>query len=263
MSLKAVLTTLDGVGDDIKKLYVEKDGKFILDVESVAGWSLEDVGSLKSALAKERNSARELKDAIGKLGDVKPDDVASMVTELDRLRKAKPGDLEAETVKSHIKQLTDKHTKEVTTRDERIKSIMSQLERTLKTEAATRAIAEKKASVPLLLPIVERQIRMRELQDGRFVTEIVDDSGNPRITSRSGSQDPMTLSELIEEMSKVDTYAPAFPGSGASGSGSPGSSGGSKNGAYTLSGADARDPAKYRAAKAAAEKAGVPLEVSE
>lgn len=57
MPLKMSLDSLDGLSDEIKALYTEKNGKFTLGVEGV-----EDVSGLKSALAK----TREEKDALMK-----------------------------------------------------------------------------------------------------------------------------------------------------------------------------------------------------
>lgn len=51
--LKTELESLDGLDDSLKGLYVEHDGKFVLDAD------IPDVGALKSALDKERKAARE------------------------------------------------------------------------------------------------------------------------------------------------------------------------------------------------------------
>ena len=74
MALKAVLTKeeFDGLEDSLKKLYVEKDGKYLLDAEGV-----EDVSGLKSALEKERGTVKKLKAdlqaTVDKFKDIDPD----------------------------------------------------------------------------------------------------------------------------------------------------------------------------------------------
>ena len=51
--LKTELESLDGLDDALKGLYVEHDGKFVLDAD------IPDVSGLKSALDKERKAARD------------------------------------------------------------------------------------------------------------------------------------------------------------------------------------------------------------
>src|SRR4051794_27617528 len=50
MALKAIVETIDSVPEAVRGLYKEAEGKFILDVESVEGYALEDVSGLKSTL---------------------------------------------------------------------------------------------------------------------------------------------------------------------------------------------------------------------
>ena len=54
MALELNVDTLDGLDDSVKGLYVERDGKFQLDVNGI-----EDVSGLKSALEHERTSRKK------------------------------------------------------------------------------------------------------------------------------------------------------------------------------------------------------------
>jgi len=56
MGLALVVDKLDAVAETARALYVEKDGKFHLDVDG-----LEDTSGLKTALQKERDAAKEAK----------------------------------------------------------------------------------------------------------------------------------------------------------------------------------------------------------
>ena len=92
MALKSILESLDGLSEDIKKEYTEKDGKFYLDIE---GLDLHPgVGGLKRAKDHEKNlrqkaeeKARELEDQLTakdteieglRTGAVPKDDVAAL-----------------------------------------------------------------------------------------------------------------------------------------------------------------------------------------
>lgn len=75
--LKAVLETLDGLDEGLKGLYVEQEGKFVLDAEGV------DNSGLKSALEKERKAARDAeakrKEFESKYKDIDPDRYAELL----------------------------------------------------------------------------------------------------------------------------------------------------------------------------------------
>lgn len=78
MALKLVLDTLDGLDEGQKALYVEKDGKFHLDVDG-----LEDTSGLKSALQKERERARDFEKKLSGLKDLDPEEYARLKKEAD------------------------------------------------------------------------------------------------------------------------------------------------------------------------------------
>lgn len=75
--LKAVVDSLDGLEDGIKGLYVEQDGKFILDAEGV------DNSGLKSALDKERKASRDAeakrKETEARFSGIDPDRYAELL----------------------------------------------------------------------------------------------------------------------------------------------------------------------------------------
>jgi hypothetical protein len=89
MALKYSITAQEhgGLEEGIKSLYAEKDGGFVLSVEGV-----EDTTALKSALEKERASAKDYKkqvatwDALGK----KPEEISEMIKQLETRKKDPP-----------------------------------------------------------------------------------------------------------------------------------------------------------------------------
>lgn len=90
--------------------------------------------------------------------------------------------------------------------------------------------------------------------DGNLVAR--DDQG-ALLMGRNG-KDPLSVDEWLDAMKeKAPHWFPAPSGAGASGSG------GGRGGNFTISRSEARDPQKYQAAKAAAEKAGQPLQIVE
>ncbi|WP_435658091.1 hypothetical protein [Brucella pituitosa] len=226
MALKAILASLDGIEDTTKALYVEKDGKFVLDVEGVDGFALEDVSGLKTALGKERTRADRAEGLVTAFKDIDPakaKEALAKVEEWGNLDPSKEADKIAnskfETAKA---QLLEKHTGEINTREDRINHLSRTVEGLLIDAAATSALAEAKGSVELLLPHVRSHTRVKEV-DGKFTVEVIDKDGNARIADAKGNA--MDIGGLVAEMKQSDAFGRAFEGSGQSGSGKTPSNG--------------------------------------
>lgn len=236
MALKAILEKIEDAPESLREHYVAgsadngTEGKFVLRVEPVGGFALEDVAGLKSALGKERSTRERLERDVVKFKDIDPDKARDALTKLEELASidpAKEADRIANTKFEAAKaQLLDKHTGEIKSRDDRIGFLSRTVESLLVDAAATAALAEAKGSVELLLPHVRAHARVKEA-DGRFTVEIVDADGNARIGDSKGA--PMDIKGLVAEMKASDSFGRAFEASGQSGSGKePGNGGGGK-----------------------------------
>ena len=226
MSLKAILDSLEGISDEIKKEYIEKNGKFHLDVTSVAGFALEDVNGLKTALSKERGSVESLNIKLKGFDGLDSNAARDAIRKVDEMKDWKPTQKVEEQIKAAQRDLISKHDIVVAEKDKHTNSLTKQLEGTLVTAAATKAIADLKGSIPLLLPHIKSQTRMKQTESGTFVAQVIDAEGNVRIGDAQGN--PMTIPALVKELSENDDFASAFAGNGASGSGAKG--GGSPGG---------------------------------
>lgn len=239
---KAILDTLDGLSADLKTEYRPGtkeeglEGKFVLKVESVGGWSLEPVEPLKRSLTnakQERDEARRIIKALG--DDFTVEAYQSAMAELDTLKKGTSSEKVKSEIESAKKQLTDKHTKELAARDAVIAQRDAEVNELLIDSQATAYLSELGAKSKLILPVVKQHAAVvrREFKgaDGkpvmRPVVIIKQADGNIRMTQKAGSQEDMDLREFIDTLKASDDYAPAFAGSGASGT----MSGGNRNGA--------------------------------
>jgi regulator of replication initiation timing len=248
MALKAVIDSIDGLDDGVKPLYreIEDDGdmkgKFVLDVEPHAGFALENVEGLKSALGKERTTRETLERQVVKFKDIDPDkarDALAQLDELGSLDPAKEADKIANTKFEAAKsQLLERHGAEIKAKEDRIGQLTGEVERLLVEQVATTAIAEAKGSVELLLPHITKHTRVKEV-DGKFITEVVDKDGNTRIADSAGT--PMDIAGLVADMRRPGSPferafdAPDTSGSGKRpGNGSPGGSGQLKRSQMTV-----------------------------
>ena len=264
MTLKAILSSLDGLSESVAANYTAQDGRFFLQVEPVDGHSLEDDAGLKSSLSKERANVKTLQ---GTLQDFEGLDAVAARDALGKMSEMAtwtPEDKVREQIEAREKTITAKHAAEMEKSASDANGLRSQLEQQLIRNAAIEAITKLNGNVDLLLPHIESQTRM-DMVAGKYVAQVVDDSGTPRVSMAPGSVDGMTIDELVNSMRDSESYSPAFAGTGATGSGAAGSTSAGSGGAGTrkLTWDEAHNPSAYRAAKEAAESAGSNLQIGE
>jgi len=222
MPLKAVVETIDAVPEAERSLYAEHEGKFVLQVEPVNGYALENVEGLKTTFSKEMTKRKELEKTLLKYKDIDPERAREALARLEELGNIDPtkeaDKIISERLEAAKRQLVEKHNKDMEPLQGRIGHLTKTVESLLVDQNATAEIAEAKGSVPLLLPHVKANTRVREV-DGRYVVEVVDKDGNARIGNSNG--DLMTIKQLVQEMRQSEAFGRAFEGSGHTGSGMP------------------------------------------
>ncbi len=226
MSLKAVVKNINEVPEQLRDYYqkIETKGgneeKYLLTVEAVDGYSLEDVSALKSSFGKERTAREKLEKELQKFNDVDPikaREALQKVKELAELDPVKEADKLANAKFEAVKtQLLEKHTAEKNALADQNAQLQQVISGLLIDSEAKSALSEAKGSIELLLPHVKSHTRVKQ-NDGKFVVEVFDADGNARIADAKGS--PMTIRDLVTEMKQSDTFARAFEGSGQTGTG--------------------------------------------
>jgi hypothetical protein len=92
MALKSVVDSLEGIPEALQTEYVEKNGKYELQVEGMKTQA--DIDRLQSALTKERGDHKAVKDRLGLLGDRKIEDVLTALDRIPELEAASGGALD-------------------------------------------------------------------------------------------------------------------------------------------------------------------------
>lgn len=243
--MEPVIDSLDGLSEQDAALYEKRGEKYVLSVIPSDWVSPEDVKGLVTAIAKERENVRSLKEERKVLRDA----VLEYEGAEGDSKKGKGG-----------KRLSDQeregYEKALREANERTEALAASVARSSWDGTVAKAILEAGGRPELLEPVISKFTNQRRLDDGRIVHELMDENGVPRLNQRG---EPMTPLEFIHAMKEQDVYAAAFDGSGASGSGNfpKGRSGTLPVGQLTQE--QMEDPAQYRAAKEAAEKAGQPF----
>jgi len=220
--LKAKLTSLDGIDDSLKAHYTQKDGAFVLDVEAVEGFALEDVSGLRKVLDEVKAERTTLK---GQLSDLESELGRSKlsITELESTQDAKAKEKIAEYKQKYEAELKELHQKEMQTKDETITNLKQEVEGLRLDDVAKTELLNAgftKNGIELIMPVVKKSTKMVQAGDGHKV-EIVNELGHVR--SGEGGRD-MTMAELCAEL--APKYPELVQGSGSNGAGA-GAGGGS------------------------------------
>jgi hypothetical protein len=207
MTLKFQLDSLEGVDESIQTMYVEKGGKYVLNIEGLP--QPEDVSGLKSKVQelldekKAADKARKDAEDQARLDREEAARKSGNVEELERSWSEKYARREAElngmlenergTLSTQIRDLT--------------------VGRTATDIASSLAIP---GSAEALLPHIERRLSV-EQRDGKPVVVVLD---------KQGKLSAATLDELKAEFANNTAFAPLIAGSKASGGGASGAGNG-------------------------------------
>lgn len=257
--LKTTLATkaeLDALPEALRGLYVERDGKFLLDAD------FEDVGGLKSALEKERttraNTEKALADIRKALGDtdpVKARDALKKLQDLEEKGLIDQGKFE-ELLRARTERLAADYDAKLKERDDKLTAAEKRLAE-LVIDNELRAVATtKKVRASAVDDFLRRGREVYKLKDGKAVPLAADGS----VVFGKKANEPMSMEEWADSI--TGSAAHLFEGSSGGGASNSGGSGGA-GGPHTISAADARDRSKYQAAKDAATKAGQTLTIVE
>lgn len=226
MALKPLLDSLDGLPADVAKEYAKRDdGKFLLAIDPVVDGDngtliLAPVDKLKSALERERTNVQTLTNKVKLFEGLDPVAARAAITKLEEVKNWKPeGEIE-NRIKLIKEELATANASEKKALSTKLSRAEAQLKKTLVTNTAVTALQKAGGNVMLLLPHVERNIRMREVdsEDNPYLVEVINpDTGDVRVGDGSGN--PMSIDQLILSFKERDEFASAFKASGASGSG--------------------------------------------
>lgn len=196
MVLKYQLDKLDGLADDVKALYTEKDGKFVLAIDG-----LPDVAGLKSKvdeLLAEKKAEKKRADEAAEAARLAAEEAAR-----------KGGDVAA--IEKSWQEKLAKREKELTDQNAALSgNINSMLVDSVAAKLASEIAVQ--GSADLLIPHIKGRLAA-EQRDGQFVTVIRDAAGMPSAA---------TLDDLKNEFIGNAVFAPVIVGSKATGGGAGG-----------------------------------------
>lgn len=227
MAMAAMVAALTGIPQALQEHYkpqtVNGQQMFVLDVTPHEGWALEDVKGLKNSLSAARTERDTATEQLKAFKDLDPVKAREALTKVEEMKDWKPDQKVREQIEARERQLLEKHTNEIKSKDEAVTALTREVEELLIDSVATMAVTGAKGIPELLLPHIKTQTRVKRGDNGKHTVEILDKDGKTvRLSPKSGSTSNMTIQELVEEMRGNKTFARCFDGTNATGSGANG-----------------------------------------
>ncbi len=210
--------------EDVAELLNSEEGKRAIAeaAEELANSRVEDaVGGLKNKNSELLSEVKKLKAFKSELGD--DFDPEEYQTLRKAKQKAEEDRAKAEGNWEKLKNsLVEQHQKEVQSLQGKLSQQQTAVETYLIDAQVKAALSDAGANVHLMENIVKNSVRA-VAENGAYKVVVVDEKGDPRIGSSDGSF--MTIPQLVKELSERSEFAPAFSGTGATGTGSGGQRG--------------------------------------
>ena len=206
--LNLPVDAIDKVPEQFRPLYAPaQDGKFVVD-EKYKGVK-EAITGLNTSLRASRDDAKKRTPTdLTPLAEFGTDPVA-IKAEFDRRVSdlvAKGGDA-AKAVERVRTEMAAANAAALSAANAKTSAYQTQLYTMLVKNDALSSIAEAKGVPELLMPFIEKQVKVME-EDGRFVVHVMDDKGERRYSGVTGQ--PMTIKELVTGMKADAKYARLF-----------------------------------------------------
>jgi hypothetical protein len=291
MKLKTVVSSLDGLSEEIAKLYSKSGDVFILALDGLDEHP--DVKGLSNTVKAVRTEKKTLEEQLAELGkkiagidlekvkDIDPEKYQEHLAELQRLKdeedqrqKQKLKDeqkwekLEQQLLQDHetkIQSLTETYTSQIetlkTSSQAEKEKLMGALKTTLKDQELTTAFIKVGANIPVMTPHVAPLVDVRDIGDGTFRAVVIDPEGNPR---KDDKGQLLSIESLVGEFREKPEFSGLFkadqkPG-GSSSSGNRSTTDNSEPNPFTKESFNltqqailkSQDPQKYERLKKAA-----------
>jgi hypothetical protein len=237
--LKAVVTDINELDEGLRGYYVQKDGKFFLNVTPVDGFQLDNTQGLKTALGAERNNvsvlqaqlkpyegldasaARTAIERLAAFGDITPEaaktaaETAARLQALDPEKQAEQiANTKLETFKGQISAQYNLKETEWTTKVKGLEDTNASLVGQLQTIMADSQIKSEVAKANPLddardaVELLVSKFVRTSMKDGKVVVDVLDTNGNPRIKDVNGT--PFTVADLVAEIreSRASLFKP-------------------------------------------------------
>ena len=215
--LKAIVTSLEGVNETHRDLYKDNgNGSFVLNVEPVDGFALENVTGLTNALASERSAVKDYKTKLSAFDGLDAVAAREALAKLDKFKNLDPEAHADQIAQERVNLIKGQMQAEFEEKSGVISEENSQLRNALLGQSfeanAIKAITENDGNAALLMPILKSMVKA-DFVDGKVQLHVIGDDGKPRIKDHVNNV-PFSVNDLVAELRSNEAYGGAFKAQG-------------------------------------------------
>ena len=217
MALTPFADSLDAVPEALREHYVERDGKYVLQVTPQDGWALEDVAGLKRTLEDRKAREKDARDKLARFEGIDPDEARTAIS--------RPAGKDSDEARAKLRaELEEKHARERKILEERAANFEGQLKSKLIDAEAARLLASEgmRGSYELLIGPIRNRVQAEVGDDGAITVKVLDPKGQQMYATRGSTVEEASIEDLVRSMRDDAQYMRAFDGSGATGGGAGG-----------------------------------------
>ena len=204
--LKAFVTDLTGIPEESQGLYKKHEGGYIVDIEAVDGYALENLAPLKNALTRQKEKVTELTVKI----DGVPDgfDFAKYEKDKEKFETANSFNREQELKDLTIaaqKSVDDEFKKLIGDKDTRIDTLETGLKSGAR-ETLYGKLQSKGWDKLIVQGVVESMTKVEIGENGASVTYVNPDGTNRRQAETNGDQRAYNDDDLVNYLTEHETF---------------------------------------------------------
>lgn len=217
--LKAFISDLAGIPEENRALYKEHEGGYIVDIEAVDGYALEDLAPLKSTLNRLKGDITGYKEVISAI----PDGFDFVSNEKKLVQLAKQQGFDPDEARKEIKieiqkNVDSEYKKIIGEKDNKISSLETGLSAGAR-ETLYGKLQAKGWDKLIVQGLVESMTKVDISENGASVAYVNPDGTNRNHMEKNGDQRAYNDDDLINYLTSHETFGKLVPTKATSGNG--------------------------------------------
>jgi hypothetical protein len=231
MVMRLVADKRDELPEPLRESASERSGQWFADL---GNFSVEDVTGLKSTVVAKNERIKKLEGQLRGFGWVLAHENDRWSTEgvdpaaaREAVEKIRSGSLKgSDEIERYKQSLNEKIGADRQRMESGLKKVLDKLRQAMVLEPIRAAIKEHGGSVSLLAPVIEKSVRVDVDDEYNVSVALLNEQGKPMLSKKTGSMEPMSFDEFVQDLRKHPEYRAAFAGNGVGGAGTASQGGG-------------------------------------
>ena len=220
MALKAKIKDLSEVGEAEQALYKKTEDGYVVEIEPVDGFDLQNISSLKNALTVLKGENEQVKTTLKSFGELDPKEVLKKLDRYEQLKDMNPEKIKKELMIDARNELDNEYKTKLSGMNDQMDKLKSSIKKAARNEILS--LIAKEGGTPEFAQSYIESITDVEIKDGNYKLKFLQENGQDRFTfDDKNNPIPYTAEHLIKDLKEHKTFGKMFPTPSNSGAGGP------------------------------------------